>query len=73
MVIKLRFLIIGLKKEILGKLNVKISLMKFVFMVSPLSIRMVQLKEHVGKIAKKLLQWLMIHLFLDLIHITQTI
>ena len=54
MVIKLRFLIIGSKKEILGRLNVKTSPMKFVFMVIPLSIKMVQLSVHVGKIAQKL-------------------
>ena len=54
MVIKLRFLIIGLKKEILGKLNVKTLLTKFVFMVIPLSIKMVQLSVHFGKIAQKL-------------------
>ena len=53
MVIKLRFLITGLKKEILGRLNVKILLMKFVFMVIPQSIKMVQLNVHAGKIAKK--------------------
>ena len=54
MVIRLRFLIIGLKREILGKSNVRISLMKFVFMVILLSIRMVQLNVQDGKIAKKL-------------------
>jgi hypothetical protein len=70
---KLKFQIFGLRKEILGKLKDKMLLIKLDFMVILKNIKMGAPKDQIGKDAKKLLLWHMIHPFQVSILTIQTI
>ena len=73
MAIKLKFQIFGLRKEIHGKLKDKMLLTMLDFMDIQKSIWMETQKDLIGKDVRKLLLWLMILQFQDLILTTQTI